>query len=86
MPMDLLMRQLDGVSATQLIREKLADTEVIALTSVLADAQIVGAICAGAIGYLLKDTRADNLQQAIKSAAAGQVQPEATCSPRSAAA
>jgi len=72
--MDLLMPELDGVSATQLIRRDLPDTEVVALTSVLEDAQIVAAIRAGAIGYLLKDTRADELQQAIKSAAAGQVQ------------
>jgi len=46
----------------------------VALTRVLEDAQIVAAIRAGAIGYLLKDTRADDLQQAIKAAAAGQVQ------------
>jgi DNA-binding NarL/FixJ family response regulator len=41
---------------------------------VLEDAHVVGAIRAGAIGYLLKDTRADELRRAIKAAAAGQVQ------------
>jgi len=47
---------------------------VLALTSVLEDAQIVNAIRAGAIGYLLKDTQADELCRAIRAAAAGQVQ------------
>jgi DNA-binding NarL/FixJ family response regulator len=50
------------------------DTEVLALTSVLEDALVVGAVRAGAIGYLLKDTQADELCRAIKAAAAGQVQ------------
>src|SRR5919202_1756327 len=72
--MDLLMPELDGIAATQIIRRELPDTEVIALTSVLEDASVVGAVRAGAIGYLLKDTRAQELRQAIKSAAAGQVQ------------
>jgi len=47
---------------------------VLALTSVLEDASVVGAVRAGAIGYLLKDTQAEALCQAIKAAAAGQVQ------------
>jgi DNA-binding NarL/FixJ family response regulator len=46
----------------------------LALTSVLEDASVVGAVRAGAIGYLLKDTQAEALCQAIKAAAAGQVQ------------
>jgi DNA-binding NarL/FixJ family response regulator len=77
--MDLLMPQLDGISATSEIRQALPDTEVIALTSVLEDEQVVGAVRAGAIGYLLKNTDADELCRAIKAAAAGQVQlaPEA---------
>ena len=71
--MDLLMPELDGIAATQLIRSELPDTEVVALTSVLEDAAVVGAVRAGAIGYLLKDTHAPELRQAIKAAAAGQV-------------
>jgi two-component system, NarL family, response regulator LiaR len=53
--------------------------EVVALTSVLEDASVTGAIKAGAIGYLLKTTDADELCEAIKVAAAGKVQlaPEA---------
>ncbi len=72
--MDLMMPVMDGVTATQEIRSKLPDIEVIALTSVLEDASVVGAVRAGAIGYLLKDTQADELCRAIKAAAAGQVQ------------
>ena len=79
--MDLLMPEMDGVTAIEVIRKELPETEIIALTSVLEDASVVGAIRAGAIGYLLKDTRADELRRAIKAAAAGQVQ----LSPRAAA-
>src|SRR3979490_1149669 len=76
---DLLMPGMDGVTATQIIRQEFPDTEVVALTSVLEDASVVGAVRAGAVGYLLKDTRVDELLRAIKAAAAGQVQlsPEA---------
>jgi DNA-binding NarL/FixJ family response regulator len=72
--MDMLMPVMDGIEATKTIRQQLPDTEVIALTSVLEDAAVVGAIKAGAIGYLLKDTQSDELRRAIKAAAAGQVQ------------
>jgi NarL family two-component system response regulator LiaR len=72
--MDLLMPGMDGITATAMIRRELPDTEILALTSVLEDASVVGAVRAGAIGYLLKDTKAEALCQAIKAAAAGQVQ------------
>lgn len=72
--MDLKMPKMDGIAATEAIRKDLPDTEVIALTSILEDESVVGAVRAGAIGYLLKDTEADELCRAIKAAAAGQVQ------------
>jgi DNA-binding NarL/FixJ family response regulator len=72
--MDLLMPVMDGIAATSAIRRELPDVEVLALTSVLEDDKVVGAIRAGAIGYLLKDTEADELRNAIKAAASGQVQ------------
>ncbi|MEX2247760.1 MAG: response regulator transcription factor [Dehalococcoidia bacterium] len=72
--MDMLMPVMDGIAATARIRNELPETEVIALTSVLEDSAVVGAVKAGAIGYLLKDTQADELCRAIKAAAAGQVQ------------
>jgi DNA-binding NarL/FixJ family response regulator len=72
--MDLLMPVMDGLTAIGLLRKELPDTEIIALTSILEDEKVIGAIRAGAIGYLLKDTQADDLNRAIKAAAAGQVQ------------
>jgi DNA-binding NarL/FixJ family response regulator len=72
--MDLLMPIMDGITATTIIRRELPEVEVVALTSVLEDDKVIGAIRAGAIGYLLKDTEADELRRAIKAAAAGQVQ------------
>jgi two-component system, NarL family, response regulator LiaR len=77
--MDLVMPVMDGITAIGRLRRELPDVEIIALTSVLEDASVVGAVQAGAIGYLLKDTEADDLRAAIKAAAAGQVQlaPEA---------
>ena len=77
--MDLLMPRMDGIAATEAIRSELPEVEVVALTSVLEEGAVTGAIRAGAIGYLLKDTKAEALCRAIKGAAAGQVQlaPEA---------
>lgn len=72
--MDLLMPVMDGITAIAQLRRELPDIEIVALTSVLEDTAVMGAIRAGAIGYLLKDTEADELRKAIKAAAAGQVQ------------
>ena len=72
--MDLLMPVMDGIAATTAIRKTLPGIEVVALTSVLEDASVVGAVRAGATGYLLKDTDADELRRAVKAAASGQVQ------------
>lgn len=72
--MDLLMPVMDGIVATSAIRKELPETEVVALTSVLESSAVVGAVRAGAIGYLLKDIQASELRRAIKVAAAGQVQ------------
>lgn len=72
--MDLLMPGMNGIEATAAIRKEFPDTEVIALTSVLEDRSVVGAIRAGAIGYLLKDTDGPELLRAIRAASEGQVQ------------
>jgi DNA-binding NarL/FixJ family response regulator len=71
--MDLLMPGLDGVSAIAQIKAELPGVEVIALTSVLEDQRVVGAIRAGATGYILKDTHGEELVQAIHAAAEGKV-------------
>ncbi len=72
--MDLQMPRMDGVAATAAIRRELPRTQVLALTSMVEDAKVVGAVRAGAIGYLLKDTRSDELIRAIKGAAGGEAQ------------
>src|SRR5437764_13358677 len=72
--MDLLMPVMDGIAATAAIRKELLETEVVALTSVLESTAVIGAVRAGAIGYLLKDIQASELRRAIKAAAAGQIQ------------
>lgn len=72
--MDLLMPKMDGIAATETIRAELPEVEVVALTSVLEDGAVTGAVRAGAIGYLLKDSKAEELCRAIWGAAAGQVQ------------
>lgn len=72
--MDILMPNMDGITAMSHIRAELPDVEIVALTTVLEDSVVVGAVRAGAIGYLLKDTEPDDLIRAIKAAADGQVQ------------
>jgi DNA-binding NarL/FixJ family response regulator len=77
--MDILMPVMDGLQATQAIRAEMPEVEILALTSVLEGASITGAVRAGATGYLLKDTDAEELHRAIRGAAEGRVQlaPEA---------
>ncbi|MDQ3639436.1 MAG: response regulator transcription factor [Actinomycetota bacterium] len=72
--MDLLMPVMDGIAATEKIKADGTEVEVVALTSVLDDGAVTGAVRAGAIGYLLKNTKPRDLCRAIKGAAAGQVQ------------
>lgn len=71
--MDLLMPVMDGMEATGVIRTELPNVEVVALTSVLEDASVAGAIRAGAVGYLLKDAEVEELHHAIRAAAEGRV-------------
>lgn len=72
--MDLMMPVMDGITAIEILRRDLPEIEIIALTSVLEDESIYRAMRAGAMGYLLKDTEAEELCRAIRAAAAGQVQ------------
>ena len=69
--MDLVMPDMDGATATRLIREQCPDVQVVALTSFKERELVQGALQAGAIGYLLKDISADELANAIRAAYAG---------------
>src|SRR5262245_3681109 len=72
--MDVMMPVMDGIEATAAIRYELPCTEVIVLTSVADDSSVVDALRAGAMGYLLKATEADELIFAIRGAVSGRVQ------------
>ena len=69
--MDLMMPELDGVSATQEIRERWPSIQVIALTSFQEGEMVQDALQAGAIGYLLKNVSMNELIHAIIEAHAG---------------
>lgn len=71
--MDLLMPVMDGVTAIRRIKAEHPDTEVVALTSVLEDRLVIDAVEAGAAGYLLKETGPEDLIEAIRAAARGEV-------------
>lgn len=70
--MDLRLPGLDGVAATTQIKQDRPATQVIILTTYDSDGDILRAIEAGAIGYLLKDTPRDELFRAIHAAAQNQ--------------
>jgi NarL family two-component system response regulator LiaR len=71
--MDLMMPEMDGITATREIRQKYPPTQVVVLTS-FSDANLVqGALEAGAIGYLQKNVTASELGNAIRSAHAGRM-------------
>lgn len=61
-----------GVRATARIRELADPPQVLVLTSHDTDSDILGAIEAGACGYLLKDAGPDDLLGAVRAAAAGE--------------
>ena len=69
--MYLVMPGMDGATATQAIRERCPDIQVIALTSFKEEDLVQAALQAGAIGYLLKNVTADELAGAIRAAHAG---------------
>ncbi|MFJ2703037.1 response regulator [Streptomyces sp. NPDC087428] len=69
--MDVQMPRLDGVSATkQVVAERLAD--VLVLTTFDLDEYVFGALRAGASGFLLKDTEAHGLLEAVRTVARGE--------------
>ena len=71
MLMDMIMPDMDGAATTRVIRERFPGVQIVALTSFREDELVKNALQAGAIGYLLKNVGADELADAIRSAAAG---------------
>ncbi|HIW63993.1 MAG TPA: response regulator transcription factor [Candidatus Stackebrandtia excrementipullorum] len=76
--MDIRMPRMDGVAATKAIVDAKLPVKVLILTTFDLDEYIVGALRAGASGFLAKDVPADDLVSAIRSVAAG----EAVVAPR----
>jgi DNA-binding NarL/FixJ family response regulator len=70
--MDLRMPHLDGVGATEAIHRDHPGTRVVVLTTYADDGSVLGALRAGASGYLTKDASRDDIRRAIEAAAAGQ--------------
>ena len=70
--MDLNMPRQDGVEATRRIRADHPGTQVVVLTTYSDDESILGALQAGALGYLTKDATRAEIGRAVLAAAAGQ--------------
>ena len=69
--MDLRMPRMDGIEATSRLRERHPDVHVIALTTYADDESVLGALRAGARGYLTKDASSQDIRSAILTVAAG---------------
>jgi len=78
--MDVRMPQLDGVRATELLTANPEPPKVIVLTTFDLDEYVFAAIRAGASGFLLKDSRPEELLAAIRTVLSGDavVAPSAT--------
>jgi DNA-binding NarL/FixJ family response regulator len=69
--MDLRMRQVDGITATGLVRALPEAPPVLVLTTFDEDELVSGALRAGAAGFILKDSPAEELVMAVRSVALG---------------
>ncbi|HEX9337296.1 MAG TPA: response regulator transcription factor [Pseudonocardiaceae bacterium] len=69
---DLRMPRCDGVEATRRVRADHPRTEVVVLTTYADDESVLGALQAGARGFLTKDADAEAIARALHAAAAGQ--------------
>jgi len=69
--MDVMMPVMDGAAATAQITAACPGVQIIALTSFVEEALVQQVLDAGAISYLLKDSRPESLKQAIRDACNG---------------
>jgi DNA-binding NarL/FixJ family response regulator len=72
--MDLQMAPIDGIESTRQVRALYHDVEVVALTSFAEEERVHAALEAGASGYLLKDSDADDVAAAVRAAHRGELQ------------
>lgn len=71
--MDLLMPNMDGLTAIGRIKGELPETEIVAVTSFIEEEKVTAALEAGATGYLLKDAEAEEVAAAVRAAYAGEM-------------
>ena len=71
--MDLVMPGKNGIEVTREIKRELPGSRILILTSFSDEEQIIAAIRAGAVGYVLKDATTDELVHAIHGAYMGKV-------------
>jgi DNA-binding NarL/FixJ family response regulator len=72
--MDLQMAPIDGIESTRRVRALYHDIEVVALTSFAEEERVHAALQAGASGYVLKDSDADDVAAAVRAAHRGELQ------------
>jgi DNA-binding NarL/FixJ family response regulator len=70
--MDLQMQPVDGIESTRRVRAAYDDIEVVALTSFGEEDRVHAALEAGASGYVLKDSDADDVAAAVRAAHRGE--------------
>lgn len=70
--MDVRMPVMDGIAATQAIVDRCPDVRVLMITTFDLDQYVVGALRAGASGFLLKDVEPAALIQAVRTVVAGE--------------
>jgi DNA-binding NarL/FixJ family response regulator len=71
--MDLLMPNMDGITAIGRIKAEMPETEIVTMTSFIEEEKVTAALEAGASGYVLKDAEADEVAAAIRAAYGGEV-------------
>jgi DNA-binding NarL/FixJ family response regulator len=69
---DLAMPGMDGIETTHRVLQASPDTSVVVVTAFSDRQQVLGALDAGARGYLLKDAEPDELLRGIRAAARGE--------------
>lgn len=68
---DIGLPGMDGIEGTRLLRERLPDVPIVALTVYDDDRNVFNALCAGASGYLLKNTPPARLLESLQEVANG---------------
>jgi DNA-binding NarL/FixJ family response regulator len=80
--LDLRMPRVDGVEATRRVREQMPEVKVVVLTTYADDESVMSALRAGARGYLTKDASSEEIERAIRDAAAGRTRLDAAVQER----